>query len=143
MMSKDQLGLGLVEQPELVTHKISKYLHQIKEGVLGEGESWGSKLTSERTVQLLPLVLCLSYYNDWHLTLKERCCNNRPEEFIKALSHLRWLEVCREDMVRLMEESDFTGLRRAKDAWPSDVMHAVRATEELEKWLYKNPAHKK
>ena len=141
----DQLGLGLTEKPKLVTHQISKWLHVIKQGVLRDGESCGSQITSERVVQLLPLVLCLSYHNDWHLTQKERtnelgfiCCDCRPEEYVTALSHLRWLEVCRESMVRQMNESDFTKLQRTKLKWPSAVKHAVRAVEKLVEWLYEN-----
>ena len=142
---KEQLGLGLTEEPELVTHQISKWLHVIKQGVLRDGESWGSQITSERVVQLLPLVLCLSYHNDWHLSFKERtnelgitCCTCRPEEYVTALSHLRWLEVCRESMVRQMNESDFTKLQRTKLEWPSAVRCAVKATEKLVEWLYEN-----
>ena len=146
----DQLGLGLTEEPALVIFQISKYLGQIKRGILGEGESWGSKLTSERAVQLFPLIVELGNRNgrdrqQWDPN-KERfiiCCRCRPEEYITAISHLKWMRVCREEKVRMMEESDLTELKREKQAWPMTVRQAVSAVENLEEWIYKNPEWKK
>ena len=141
----DQLGLGLTEKPKLVTHQISKWLHVINQGVLRDGESWGSQITSERAVQLFPLIVELGNRNGWDRQQwdpnKERfiiCCRCRPEEYITAISHLKWMRVCREEMVRMMEESDLTELKREKQSWPMTVRHAVSAVENLEKWLYEN-----
>jgi len=149
-MSKKQLGLGIIEKPDLATHRISKHLHVIRQGVLRDGEKWGSKLTSERAVQLLPLLTDLGNRNGWNKQGNDPdssrriiCCNCRPEEYITALSHVKWMETCRWYMVKLMEESDFTELRREKQAWPMTVMLAVQAVEKLEEWLYQNPEWKK
>tara|TARA_R110002020_G_scaffold88168_3_gene216784 strand:- start:33 stop:482 length:450 start_codon:yes stop_codon:yes gene_type:complete len=144
-MAKEQLGLGLVEKPELVTHQISKYLHELRQGILGEGETWSSKLTSERAVQLLPLVTKLGNRNGWNKqgndpdsSRRVICCNCRPEEYVTALKHTRWMEVCREHMVQMMNESNFTELKLEKQAWPMTVKHAVQSVEKLEEWLYRN-----
>ena len=141
----DQLGLGLTEKPKLVTHQISKWLHVIRQGVLRDGEKWGSKLTSERAVQLLPLLIELGNRNEWNERSRDPdksrdiiCCLCRPEPYITALSHVRWMETCRWYMVKLMQESSFTELRREKQTWPTTVMLAVQAVEKLEEWLYKN-----
>ena len=149
-MMPDQLGLGFTEEPSLIIFQISKYLGEIKRGILGEGESWGSKLTSERAVQLFPLIVELGDRNGWDRQQwdpdKKRsviCCRCRPEEYITAISHLRWMRVCREEMVRMMEESDLTGLRLEKKSWPMTVKHAVVAVEKLEEWIYRNPEWKK
>ena len=146
----DQLGLGLTEEPALVIFQISYYLGQITRGILGEGESWGSKLTSERAVQLFPLSVELGNRNGWDRQQwdpnKERfiiCCRCRPEEYITAISHLKWMRVCREEMVRMMEESDLTELKREKQAWPKTVRQAGSAVDNLEEWIYKNPQRKK
>ena len=145
-MSRTQLSLGLVEQPKLVSHQISKWLHAIKQGVLRDGESWGSALISEQATQLLPLVIELGDATGWNKQDNDPdssrriiCCSCRPAAYVTALSHLRWLGVCRETMVRQMNESEFTELQREKAKWPSNVRCAVQATEELEEWLYQNP----